>query len=314
MSTATIIATQELAIVAGLVIHRDLDVCGVEKLQGMTHDELVALVKDANSKATKAAKQTLLHVGQTGIALIYLKERMGHGKFMRYVECQTGISQRTANNYMAIARHYGNVSNLRGVSDALGYIRKASGNERASLPWALPCKASTPTPPTSIEAEIAEPDRPTADEAKDITAQALPANDDPEPDALVVDGSKDRPAPAPPASHIPEQEPVVADGTKEDGKTEKQPRLSKFIPDDAGRLWTLARTDLDKILKSDRSRERVLREIIEYCQTRLAPKRPVAEVEAITAMLPHLTKDELAKLKRAIAVQWETLTGKAVEQ
>ena len=59
-------ATQELAIVAGLVIHRDLDVCGVEKLQGMTRDELVALVKDTNSKATKAAKQTLLHVGQTG--------------------------------------------------------------------------------------------------------------------------------------------------------------------------------------------------------------------------------------------------------
>ena len=290
-------ATQELAIVAGLVIHRDLDVCGVEKLQGMTRDELVALVKDTNSKATKAAKQTLLHVGQTGIALIYLKERMGHGKFMRYVECQTGISQRTANNYMAIARHYGNVSNLRGVSDALGYIRKASGNSvnlKEPLPWALPCKATTPTPPTYIEAEIAEPDRPTADEAEDITAQALPAHDDPEPDALVVDGTKDRPVPAPPARHIPEQEPVVVD-TKQDGV---EPPVLVIDATKGNVTFTTAEGERLKELE-----DRLGRWISDM-------RRNDTIMPTIGIMLPQLTKDELARLKFAVAVQWKTLTGK----
>lgn len=46
----------------------------------------------------------------------------------------------------------------------------------------------------------------------------------------------------------------------------------KFIPDDAERLWLLAKTDLDKILTTDRSRERVLRKVIAYAQTRIDNK------------------------------------------
>ncbi len=43
----------------------------------------------------------------------------------------------------------------------------------------------------------------------------------------------------------------------------------KWKPDDADRLWLLAKIDLDKILKSDLSRERVLREVIQYAQNRI---------------------------------------------
>lgn len=63
-----------------------------------------------------------------------------------------------------------------------------------------------------------------------------------------------------------EPEPVVVDGVEE---SINQPRLKKSIPDDAHRLWMLAKTDLEKILKVDKSREIVLKEIIKYAQNRI---------------------------------------------
>jgi hypothetical protein len=210
---------------SALTVHNDINVVGVEKLASMTQTELVGLVKDANSKATKAAKQTLLHVGQTGLALIYLKEKMGHGEFMRSVECITGISQRTANNYMAIARQYGNVSNLRGVSDALRYIREASGRakelDERDQARELPSKSITPPAPAPapvevdivppspahrspaplvIDAELVEPAAASPDEAE-------PDQDEAEPDAMVVDGTapppvEDPPSPPRGAAHV----------------------------------------------------------------------------------------------------------------
>jgi len=62
---------------------------------------------------------------------------------------------------------------------------------------------------------------------------------------------------------------VVVDGTKDEPTEERQSKVPKWQPDDAERLWTMARTDLDKILKADKSRERVLREVIKYAQNRI---------------------------------------------
>lgn len=57
---------------------------------------------------------------------------------------------------------------------------------------------------------------------------------------------------------------------KEEPKPEPKPdKPSKWIPDDARRLWLLAKTDLDKILKEDKSRETVLMEVIKYAQQRI---------------------------------------------
>jgi hypothetical protein len=49
----------------------------------------------------------------------------------------------------------------------------------------------------------------------------------------------------------------------------KQGRIPRWIPDDAERLWLLAKTDLDKILPSDKSRERILKEVVKYAQNRI---------------------------------------------
>ena len=54
---------------------------------------------------------------------------------------------------------------------------------------------------------------------------------------------------------------------------DRRPSSPKFIPDDADRLWTLAHMQLEKILPADKSRERVLREAIAYCETRISETR-----------------------------------------
>ena len=56
--------------------------------------------------------------------------------------------------------------------------------------------------------------------------------------------------------------------TQEPIKTEST-RLKNWIPDDAERLWLLAKQDLNKILKTDKSRVKILNEIISYAQNRL---------------------------------------------
>ncbi len=46
-------------------------------------------------------------------------------------------------------------------------------------------------------------------------------------------------------------------------------RIPKWIPDDADRLWLMAKQELGKILPSDKSRVRVLNEAIAYLQNRI---------------------------------------------
>lgn len=62
----------------------------------------------------------------------------------------------------------------------------------------------------------------------------------------------------------PDPEPVVVDGTKP-----TMQRTPKWKPDDAERLWLLAKTDLDKILPSDVSRQRIMEEVIKYASNRI---------------------------------------------
>ena len=49
--------------------------------------------------------------------------------------------------------------------------------------------------------------------------------------------------------------------------------IPKWKPDDADRLWLLAKQDLNKILPTDKSRVRVLNQIISYAQTRIETKQ-----------------------------------------
>ena len=80
------------------------------------------------------------------------------------------------------------------------------------------------------------------------------------------------PEPEPDTEPEPEDEPepLVVDGSAE---APKPVRMTKWVPNDADRLWRLAKIDLMKILPSDPSRERVLRKIVAYAKDRIASKK-----------------------------------------
>ena len=112
--------------------HKDLFPPGGEiKMLGMGENELIETVKRANGEAIKVAKMSLLHMGQAGLALIALKHAAGHGIFKMHL-LGLEIEPRTAQNYMMIARNYETVSHLRGVRDALQYIREATTRASAA--------------------------------------------------------------------------------------------------------------------------------------------------------------------------------------
>jgi hypothetical protein len=147
------------AITTTSTFHKDLIVVDHSRLDGMSQGELVELAKDINGKAIKAAKQTLIHAGQTGIVLIALKAKIPHGQFLKYVEHLTEIPARTAQTYMSIATNYATVAHLRGVRDAIRYIRESSGRaNRLTAIESLPSPAPRPSPvPVILDAEIVEP-------------------------------------------------------------------------------------------------------------------------------------------------------------
>lgn len=70
-----------------------------------------------------------------------------------------------------------------------------------------------------------------------------------------------------------EKSPAVDQEESPQAAAPKKERIPNWIPDDAERLWTLARQDLNKILKTDKSRVRILNEIITYAQTRISENR-----------------------------------------
>jgi hypothetical protein len=214
-----------------------------------------------NRKALSAARKSLDHVKTCGEMLLALKDRVDHGQFKTEV-IYLRINHRTATNYMKVASNWQRVSHLKtGMRDALAILTKGDPEPEAE---------ATPLPPAS------EPPPPTTPKTK------LPMG------AVRMDAEEFH-APAPTED---EPEPLVVDEVK--GKA------PKWTPDDADRLWLLAKIDLDKILPTDKSRERVLMEVVEYSHARLKtgpmaiilqqlPKISEAERQELSARLESLT-------------------------
>ena len=64
-----------------------------------------------------------------------------------------------------------------------------------------------------------------------------------------------------------------SDSSLEDSLPHQSGKTPKYIPNDAEELWVQAKTRLDNILPSDPSRESVLKEVIEYCNSRIASNK-----------------------------------------
>ena len=147
------------------------------------------------------------------------------------------------------------------LEEAIAARAKANSGHRSDLPQKS-AEGYKPVGETREEiAKLAGVSRDTVDKVKAIEKKAAP-----EIKAALAKGeisiNKAHKTVKEPRHDDPD--PVVVDESKN-----KPARVPKWVPDDAERLWMLAKTDLDKILPSDSSRERVLREVVKYAQNRI---------------------------------------------
>jgi uncharacterized ParB-like nuclease family protein/transposase len=102
----------------------------------------------------------------------------------------------------------------------------------------------------------------------------------PEPETRIGADGKKRKMPTP--KEQPEQMPEETEESEGDSlepvaALDKEPPKGKRLPppivDSAKGIWLLAKSQLDKIIPQDLSREAVLREVIEYAQNRLSNRK-----------------------------------------
>jgi hypothetical protein len=187
---------------------------------------------------------------------------------------QTGVSESTVEADVRLMKALDKLGIPR-ADYAAGKVRDAKGKKRSKasiLTEAFPPKrkpeaSSTPAPVEPDESEAAEDD---------------------EPEPLVVDGTKEPGVAMVYArtaldalNKIPAKDPMRSSAIEAvaewvsvaESKPTTKERTTKWVPDDAERLWLLAKVELDKILPTDPSRERVLREVIDYCNDRISNKK-----------------------------------------
>jgi Protein of unknown function (DUF3102) len=93
-----------------------------------TRTDLDALAAAANAEhhayqTTQAA--ALEHAMAAGDALIEAKELVGHGRWLRWVAEHCDFTDRTASNYMRLARNRKAVTDMDGVGQALDALAEA---------------------------------------------------------------------------------------------------------------------------------------------------------------------------------------------
>jgi hypothetical protein len=180
---------------------------------------------------------------EVGTALSEIRQsrlyRSSHGTFEEYFQERLGLEKSHVKQLMDSAKV---INNLKTSAMA-----ELPSNERQTRPLA---KIPAEQQPAAWEKaqEIAK------GEGKPVAARHVEA-------AVLEVMPKQEPKADP--------EPLVVDGTEDEEKPEQRTRSPKWTPDDADRLWLLAKIDLDKILPTDKSRERVLEAVIKYAENRI---------------------------------------------
>ena len=216
-------------------------------------------------------------VNEAGRLLTECKEGLAHGQWLPWLEENFTFTDRTARRWMKL---HEDIVAGRLKSDTVSGLAEAykltteprfGATDKASAPAPRPAPASSKPPlplgATYQDAEIVEPEHP--------VIETVSIN----PEWLERKRAEFREEQAAPADIIP-----------------------KWIPDDADRLWLLAHIHLQKILPSDKSRERVLNEVVAYCHGQLDQKRDA--LAAIIGTLPRLTKAEIKSLIETLNTRW----------
>lgn len=177
------------------------------------------------------------NVAMVGRDLFEIREsrlyRQTHGTFEEYCQARFGMDRRYINMQIKASE----------VIDNLGTngSQNLPTSERQARPLTkLPAEQQPAAWEKAQEIAKEEGKPVTSRHVEAAVLEVMPKTEEPEPDTVVVDGTEP--------------------------KTTRSP---KWTPDDADRLWLLAKQDLNKILPTDKSRERVLNEIIAYAQARI---------------------------------------------
>jgi hypothetical protein len=252
-------------------------------------DTIGGQIRQAHNKAIGTARKALEHAAECGRLLADAKSRVNHGAWGQWLKRHVGMSHRQASNYMRIASNWQRVADFKGsIRDTIKLLTVMDSppkDDPSPPPDPAPAFKAKQSVPLTLEAEIVEP-----------------SQDDPTP--VIEDGTK-------PRTSLPMYE-------------------KSGITKEAFQAGMYFRGDLEDFLKSiekykpediaegsnEKQRERIRKIILEIGKFNVslyaalggdpAPAKSTP-AQSITVMLPHLSKHELANLKRAIAVQWNKL-------
>jgi hypothetical protein len=104
--------------------------------------DLAARIRTEHDAATVSMKAGVLHAIQAGALLIEAKEKLEHGQWLPWLKANCEISERTAQQYMRLARHRDEIDTKSAehadlpVSRALRLLAKPVDLEPGSWEWA----------------------------------------------------------------------------------------------------------------------------------------------------------------------------------
>jgi hypothetical protein len=90
-------------------------------------DDLAAEIHRELEAADEKYRTAVGHAVRTGDLLIEAKSRLGHGKWMPWLEANFEFTPQLAGNYMRLARHADQIESALSISAALKQISAASG-------------------------------------------------------------------------------------------------------------------------------------------------------------------------------------------
>ena len=102
-----------------------------DNLPALAEPDLVARIAEAHQHAETAARSMVEYAVEAGNLLLEAKRRCEHGAWLPWLEQHVTFSVRTAQAYMRIARHWGELENTQAaahlsMSDALALLATPS--------------------------------------------------------------------------------------------------------------------------------------------------------------------------------------------
>lgn len=101
------------------------------------HCDLASLAQSINTEHTQAHEhlaKALEHARNAGIELQRAKDAMPHGKFLPWLKANCQFSERTARNYMLVARNWQRVADLESVREAVRVLTQSDNHFPFELP------------------------------------------------------------------------------------------------------------------------------------------------------------------------------------